>query len=317
MLQAVKDDPKDTAIRHLLGHASFVDERNRIVYVETPKVACTSIKFMLRDLSDSKPLRFVPYSHASTVPQRIHDPNQMPLRPVSSFPRSRQRAILTEPGWFRFCVVRHPYDRVFSAWRDKIFVVEPGYEKYQADKTKKFVEFTDFITRILAEDPHNCDVHWRLQVSLLLPDYVDYTRIYDMQSVSRIPADLQAHLEAIGVTEKTLILPRINESLPISSDNFMTPDIAASLRQFYDADFQRFEFPERETKVEAAASAASLVNEFSDAVYDRNRVLMDHVWRANRQRREMRALAVLTMVLICAALGSWALSLLMTGNHSP
>lgn len=316
MLQAVKVVPRETAMRHLLSHASFVDERHRIVYVETPKVACTSIKFMLRSLSDSRPLRFFPHSHASTASQRIHDRHQMPLRQIASFPRARQESIMNGPGWFRFCVVRHPYDRVFSAWRDKIFVVEPGYEKYQSDKTKKFVEFTDFVAAILTEDPYTCDVHWRAQVSLLLPDQMDYTHIYDMQNVSQIPADLEAHLEAAGASGNTLIMPRINESLPIASDHFMTQDIMASLRKFYDADFERFGFAEREAKISVGASAASLANEYSDAVYDRNRVLMDHVLRASRQRRLVRAAGVVCLALVCAAAGFIALSMVMTGGKS-
>jgi len=315
MLQLVKNAPKDHAVRYLLGHGSYVDERHRIVYVETPKVACTSIKFLLRGLDEYKPLRFLSYSHASTAPQRIHDRNQMPLPPISAFSRARQQSILNDPGWFRFCVVRHPYDRVFSAWRDKIFFVEPGYEKYQSDKTKKYVEFTDFVTKVLAEDPYHCDVHWRLQVSLLLPDFINYTRIYEISDVSSIPADLQAHLATIGVTGKPLVLQRINESWPIAPDNFLAPDITASLRAFYSADFERFKFPERETKVAAPASAATLVNEFSDAVYDRNRVLMDHVLRANRRRKVLKALRVPVLLLIGAGLGLWALSSVLLGGR--
>ena len=39
---------------------------------------------------------------------------------------------MTGPGWFRFCVVRHPYDRFFSAWRDKIFITDGALGKISA-----------------------------------------------------------------------------------------------------------------------------------------------------------------------------------------
>jgi len=289
MPQAITETPTAGEMEFLLHHNSYVDERHRILYIGTPKVACTSIKYMLRELVEAKPLRFRPQDEHTSEVMRIHTRSLMPLPTFGSFNPARRREIMDDPAWFRFCVIRHPYDRFFSAWRDKIFIVEPGFEKHQLDKSRKFVEFTDFVDKALSEDPRACDVHWRLQVSLLQPDYVKYTQIYELSRVSDMLVDLRAHLAAQGVTDKVLTLPRNNESWSIRPDGFLTNEIMARLRAYYHRDFERFNFPEREASVVTAISAASLVNEYTNAIYDRNRVIMAHVESTNRKRLPQRA----------------------------
>jgi hypothetical protein len=306
-------DIPDVNATPLFHRSSFVDERHRILYVETPKAACTSIKYMLRSLVDAKPPRFSPYQVQTSAIMWVHTRDEMPFPTFGSLSAQRRHEIVTAPDWFKFCVIRHPYDRFFSAWRDKIFLVEPGFEQYQSDKSQKFVEFTDFADKVLDENPHTCDEHWRLQVSLLQPDYFNYTHIYDISRVGDLLTDLRQHLAAQGVTDKELVLPRSNESWPIRPDGFLTPDITARLRQYYRLDFERFNFPEREATAAVAATAASLVNDYTDAVYDRNRVIMELVAFSRRQRHLRRMVYFMAGKIVDSPVGQKGRSLVKTG----
>lgn len=285
--------------RDWLEYGSFVDERRRILYVTTPKVACSSIRTMLRTLVTKAPLRFNPLMRETSLNMLIHDRQQFPLPPLTVFSGDRLREIVSGSGWFRFCVVRDPCDRFFSVWRDKIFITEPGFEAYAPSGDQKFVEFEDFFTRVVSsEDPTTCDSHWRSQVSLLLPDDIAYTRIYNLSEVSELPSDLQRHLKAIGIDEAVPPLSTINQSWRIPADGFLTASVMATLRDFYDADFARFNFTYSERKICPAMKAANWANEFSDAVFERNRIIMEYCRHAQTTRgRKSWSKAIRTMLL--------------------
>ncbi len=278
----------DKHVRGCLEYGSYVDERRRILYVATPKVACSSIKTMLRALVTSAPLRFNPLIDETTLPMLIHDRQQMPLPPLTAFSGERLQEIISKPGWFRFCVIRHPYDRFFSVWREKIFLIEPGFEAYAPPGDDKFVEFEHFLAQVIShDDPCRCDPHWQAQVSLLLPDDIAYTRIYDISEISNLPGDLKTHLVAIGINEDVPPLPKINRSWSIPAEGFLTVDVMAALHQFYHADFARFNFPNVDKHGSSTTKAADWVNEFSNGVFERNQMIIEHIRHARiAARRE-------------------------------
>jgi Sulfotransferase family len=282
---------RNKGIGDWIGHGSYVDERRRLLYVETPKVASSSIKLMLRGLATTEPQRFTPLERASSMPMLIHVREQMPFPRLTDFSGKKRQDIMTGPGWFRFCVVRHPYDRFFSAWRDKIFITEPGFETYAPANGAKFVEFADFASRVVTEEnPSNCDHHWRDQVSLLSPDAIAYSRIYDLGNISQLPQDLNKHFLDIDISTQELELTRNNEGWSIPSDGFLSIAIARNLRSFYKADFDRFGFSERETVSATSRSANHLVSEFTAAVFDRNRMIAIQSRCAQASQKRIRRL---------------------------
>jgi len=216
----------------------------------------------------------------------IHDRSQVPLPPLTAFSRDRCREIVTGVHWFRFCVIRHPYERFFAAWRDKIFLCEPSYEAYGPPGNERFVRFSDFVARVVAEeDPFTCDAHWRSQTALLLPDDIPYKRIYSLDDIDHLTADLQAHLLTVGVSDQVTPLLRINQGWPISAEGFLTKEVLTSLRQFYRSDFERFGFDEREAAVTYAQNDPAVANEFSDGVFSRNRLIAEHINHARAMER--------------------------------
>jgi hypothetical protein len=267
----------DECARCWLDYGSYVDEDRRTLYVTTPKAASTSIKQMLRSLLTSEPVQFKASFEESTLTMMIHDRSQISLPPLTAFSGKKLQHIMTGPGWFRFCVTRHPYERFFSAWRDKVFLCQPGYEAYAPLNGRKFTEFADFLAQVVTnEAPFTCDPHWRAQVALLLPDDIAYNHVYDIADVCNLPGDLQNHLATTGFGAQLTPLQFSNKSWAIEMDRFLTADVLESLDRFYRADFEWFGFARRNPTARMPAKAAELVNEFTDAVFDRNRAIAEH-----------------------------------------
>src|SRR6476646_8236009 len=87
-------------------------ERHAAVYIEVPKVACTSIKVALAAVVG------VDLAESGGNPHEARWPTP-PAEPARSGPRV--------PGLFAFAFVRDPWDRLVSCFRDKIRGVVDGY----------------------------------------------------------------------------------------------------------------------------------------------------------------------------------------------
>ena len=92
----------------------------------------------------------------------------------------------------------------------------------------------------------------------------------------QIPEDLATHFESIGVKTGVPRLPRLNGGLPISPEGLVTADHVAALRRFYASDFATFGFPDLDAPAGPAIKAETLVNAYTDAIFDRNRVIAAH-----------------------------------------
>jgi hypothetical protein len=271
------DSAADALFREWIGYGSYVDEARRLVYIETPKAGCSSVKHLLRDLIEPRPLQFNPTANQTRLAMMIHDRGQIPLPTLNSFSGARLDDILQGDGWFRFCAVRNPFERFFSAWCEKIFLCEPGYETYLPGPEARHVEFADFYRRVTTrENPLTCDSHWRAQTALLRPDALAYSRIYDVRDLAELPGDLARHFAAIGLDATVPELRRVNEGFSVPSDGFVTPEVLAGLRAFYHADFERFAFSEPKLAWAPERRAAELVNGFTDAIFERNRLIKAH-----------------------------------------
>ena len=85
----------------MLSYGVHISLRHRYIYVETPKVACTTIKLALQRLewgdSDYYP------DNMEVIHLRECSPLLTP-RQILSFPSA-----LKNPYYFKFCFVRNPY----------------------------------------------------------------------------------------------------------------------------------------------------------------------------------------------------------------
>ena len=90
----------------------------KVLYLPTPKAACTTIKTMLAtaagthrpDMADRLAIMHV--SRAQT----IHHPAVHGLTRFADLPEREQREILSSPEWIRIASVRDHVSRAYSSW---------------------------------------------------------------------------------------------------------------------------------------------------------------------------------------------------------
>lgn len=168
-----------------------IDLVNKYVYVETPKVACSTIKARL-------------YEHITRglpIPKEVHPTLFCSpfVRPFQISDKHIERALYSDE-YFRFSFVREPVERVLSAYLDKIKKPMPQrtrflkrfYPQQEADYNISFEEFLDCLQTIKAA--RNFDKHWRPQHDLMFLPHISY---HFIGSMARFEEDWKKLMTAI------------------------------------------------------------------------------------------------------------------------
>jgi hypothetical protein len=196
-------------------------ERHGAVYIEVPKVACTSIKTVL----------------ASVVGVNLGETEGNPHEASwPAPPATRGRSGLLFPGLFSFAFVRNPWDRLVSCYRDKIggevdgytyFTIRPGVANCLARFDVFFagMSFDEFVRAVASIPDEDADAHFRSQHTFVTDDEgrlaVDFVGRYE-----RLAEDFRVVERRIGLPE--LALPRLQAAR-----------VAARYPAFYTAETQR------------------------------------------------------------------------------
>ena len=140
-------------------------ERFDAVYVEIPKVACTSLKVALARLLE------VDLDVSGGNPHVVDFPS-----PPEASCVDRERLY---PGLYAFAFVRNPWDRLVSCYRDKIrgevdgftrFTVRPGVADCLAGFEGFFanMSFEEFVSAVASIPDSDADEHFRSQSTFLM-----------------------------------------------------------------------------------------------------------------------------------------------------
>lgn len=136
---------------------------HRYIYVETPKVGCSTLKSLLirAELDDDLKFRDL---------YAIHDRARSPLlnpRQVGDF----SNFIRKDP--FKFCFVRNPYSRLLSSYLDIIANPDPRRDKIVqrlANQSRigsglraDTFAFSEFVEAVIQQPVELMDAHWRMQ----------------------------------------------------------------------------------------------------------------------------------------------------------
>jgi chondroitin 4-sulfotransferase 11 len=136
-------------------------EAQRAVYIEVPKVACSSIKIALASLLA------IDLETAGGNPHHV------------SFPEARsQPGPCMYPGLFAFAFVRNPWDRLVSCYRDKIRGEVPGFTNFHTtrqvayclarfDTFRAGMTFDEFVEAVASILDDEADDHFRSQHTFL------------------------------------------------------------------------------------------------------------------------------------------------------
>jgi GR25 family glycosyltransferase involved in LPS biosynthesis len=238
----------EPALIHRLTYGSFLGQKFPFLYMESPKCACTTMKKLLVALEE-KNFRYKHVGFESSLEMSIHDRSLNPLANILSLTPDQTRHYLYSPDVVRFCIVRNPYIRLASAWADKIRLSEPGYrETVQEIYTHHFdgpcpagysPRFREFVLWMVSkQDSRTCDSHWQSQISLLLPELIQYSHV--VRNENLVP-EFQLVLDSLGYTESTaqslLKSFKSNEAPPLNWEDLYTEELANLVYDFYREDF--------------------------------------------------------------------------------
>ncbi len=149
-----------------INYLSHHSRARRYIYIEVPKVACTTIK---RVLQDGEPGALHPAA------RNVHD------RDISALARPGEDAAwylaaLGATDIFTFAFVRNPYTRALSCYLDK-FVDNPSERARLAPELglpDETPDFRTYLAAIHAQSPDAWEIHWASQTALLRPDRIAY-----------------------------------------------------------------------------------------------------------------------------------------------
>ncbi|WP_277451919.1 sulfotransferase family 2 domain-containing protein [Janibacter sp. DB-40] len=233
---------------------SFVLPDHKMVYMSVTKAACTSLRWMVADLSGEDPESFVgAIGGQQSRLLGIHGKRSRWRRtPQLSTLGSEQLAeISPDNGWFVFAAVRDPRSRLWSAWQSTFLVRHVRYVERYADRAwfprvpaspeQVLEDWRAFVhARPWENDPDlRTDVHFQSQVRSVRPGGVNYTRIYDLSELSTLFADVHEHLRPLGL-DQPLYTPRANETpLPIVPEA-LDDGVAEIIEDSFADDFRAF-----------------------------------------------------------------------------
>lgn len=153
-----------------LMHATHISLHNKYLYVETAKVACSTVKKLLINAEYAGKV-------APVEGEAIHFREFSPLlnaRQVGDF-----QTFLNRSDIFKFCFVRNPYTRLLSCYLDKIkrreaqnhpLMIQLGYGPF----SEKVLSFEEFVNAIIEQPIGGMDPHWRIQYYATFQEGINY-----------------------------------------------------------------------------------------------------------------------------------------------
>jgi hypothetical protein len=222
-----------------------------MVYIPVTKAACSAQRWMVADLAGEDFERFYRASgaHQSRL-MTIHStrtawefvPN------LKQVPPELLADISRDNGWFIFTTIRDPWTRLWSAWQSKLLVhhtpyvrdygEEPWFPRIPTkpndilDAWQVFVEAAPWRNNALLKQ----DRHFRNQHASVRPKGINYTKIYGLQDMSTLVADIHKHLRGLGLDQE-LYLPRANENPVPMTAEALEHGVADRIRTLYKRDF--------------------------------------------------------------------------------
>ncbi len=228
------NEPLGSAFKGYPEETYFYNPRYRFLCAPVPKSACSSLKAILYrlELLDQPHLpAFLPRDYAGLSFHVFMDRTYTLVRQTAE----DARAILRSPAVFKFAFVRHPLDRIASAFQNKFVTERYNSEQWEhtlpvlkavlggnARPILDSITFEQFVSYLVGTRDPDLDKHWRSQHTFLAPG-IDF----HLGHVENFDADFRSFAEQLGLPVNAIHANRTRRNhtpLPDESYWTMTPD---------------------------------------------------------------------------------------------
>lgn len=227
-----------------INYFVYISSKFKYMYFSVPKSACSTIKYFL--MRNENRHFTLGNAEAADYEQfdRVHDRSITPLYTPRQFgPIS---SVLDDPEFRSFTFVRNPYDRLASAYLDKIVRNRPQAVELRrylnlADQDPEAISFDTFITTICGQPIKSMNPHWRIQYYMACCDCVNHDYIGKVEQLSQ---DIERLSDLLGLNSNLLIrnAPHGTSASEHVSGLF-TPRLRTMVADKFAADFTTFGYP--------------------------------------------------------------------------
>ena len=269
---------------------TYVSLPRRYMYFTVSKAANTTMKHILHAVENLPPVKlFVGrWDWDTRRDMSIHSRENMPMPSLLDLDDSVQKEILESPDFFRMSVVRNPYTRLVSAWRNRVQLCEPEYAylylqirgRLPDPGRKSLISFEEFVDYIAAnQDLSTCDLHWRRQVDHIFVKALNYSHIGKTEKLGETLQRFQQHLGR-------------SEPFPRNSHNAsgfetvvtLTESLADMIYSLYRPDFEAFGYDRnswlaQQERTDPSQNHGNVPEEvFNDEIVERN-IMLYHLYK--------------------------------------
>ena len=236
-----------TQMMFLLKHI-IVDDNNKLLYCYVPKAACANWKRVMQVLSGK-------YARV----EDIHKVDHTDFKFLSGYNPEEIEYRLN--NYFKFMFVRHPLDRLFSAWHNKfhenfidmqkkygIPIVKKFRDNPPADPKGDDVTLGEFFKYLAGTATTQFNEHWMPFIELCQPCHVDYNFIGIYEDLENEATTMIKH---VGLSDKVTYPARqryydknsVADDAKIDEWHRVPPEAFQDVVKKYATDFGLFGYP--------------------------------------------------------------------------
>lgn len=229
----------------------MVCRRARVLYVPTPKAACTSLKWLFANFEGNVVPPEETLCSLETRAMAIHSHETSRVDRLEEVDATTRNTVLTSSEWVRLGVTRDPCERILSAWVNRRLLVpdadslsdvlalpESALEGRAAASIDIRDAFRGFVRSLEQPDSLlHTDPHFMPQATVIDIHRFPYTDVVDVRGLEGFLARLRSsspHRAALGP------LPRVNLSPSFPIRAMYDHETAEVVRRLHAADYERF-----------------------------------------------------------------------------